>query len=124
MIERPPFSVAGRMKAFGYAISGLAYVFRTQHAMWFHTLTAAGVVLTGIYLQVSVNDWRWLALAITLVWTAEAMNTAVESVCDALHPDHNPIIGIAKDVAAGSVLVAAMGAAVIGTLTFWPYIFR
>ncbi len=123
MMERPPFGVTSRTNAFGYAIKGLVYVFRTQHAMWFHSFTASCVIAAGLYLHVTPNDWRWLALAITLVWTAEAMNTAVESVCDALHPEHHRLIGIAKDVAAGSVLVAAMGAIVIGTLTFWPYWF-
>lgn len=123
MIERPPFGVTSRTKAFGYAIKGLAYVFRTQHAMWFHSFTASCVIAAGLYLRVTANDWRWLALAITLVWTAEAMNTAVESVCDALHPEHHCLIGTAKDVAAGSVLVAAIGAIIIGTLTFWPYWF-
>jgi diacylglycerol kinase (ATP) len=122
MIERPPFGVRSRTKAFGYAVKGLAYVFRTQHAMWFHSFTASCVVAAGFYLHVTLADWRWLVLAITLVWTAEAMNTAVESVCDALHPDHNKLIGTAKDVAAGSVLVAALGAAIIGALVFVPYI--
>ena len=51
------------------------------------------------------------------------MNTAVETVCDALHPDHNKLIGIAKDVAAGAVLMSGVGAVVIGLLTFWPYLF-
>jgi diacylglycerol kinase (ATP) len=122
MIEGNHFTFVGRMRAFGYAIKGLGYVFKTQHAMWFHTLTATCVVAAGFYLHVSLADWRWLVLAITLVWTAEAMNTAVESVCDALHPDHNKLIGTAKDVAAGSVLVAALGAAIIGALVFVPYV--
>ena len=122
MMERPPFGVISRTKAFGYAVKGLAYVFRTQHAMWFHSFTASCVIAAGVYLHVSLADWRWLVLAITLVWTAEAMNTAIESVCDALHPEHHRLIGTAKDVAAGSVLVAALGAAIIGALVFVPYV--
>jgi diacylglycerol kinase (ATP) len=117
------FSITNRMKAFGYAFSGLAHVFKTQHAMWFHTSTAACVVLAGIYYRVSIDDWRWLALAITLVWGAEAMNTAVEIVCDAVSLDQHPLIGKSKDVAASAVLLAALGAVAIGTLTFWPYLF-
>ena len=117
------FSITGRIRAFGHAIVGLAHVFKTQHAMWFHSCTAACVVIAGFYFKVSSTDWRWLTLAITLVWGAETMNTAVEIVCDAVSLDHNPLIGKSKDVAAGAVLVAAIGAAIIGILTFWPYLF-
>ena len=123
MSDIKDFSVKNRMKALGYAISGLAYVFKTQHAMWFHSLTASCVVLAGLYFHVSASDWRWLVLAITLVWGAETINTAVEIVCDAVSMDHHPLIGKSKDVAAGAVLVAAIGAAIIGGLVFWPYFF-
>ncbi len=117
------FSIPGRIRAFGYAIVGLAHVFKTQHAMWFHSFTAACVIVAGLYFNVSSTDWRWLVLAITLVWGAETMNTAVEIVCDAVSLNHHPLIGKSKDVAAGAVLVAAIGAAIIGALVFWPYIF-
>lgn len=123
MSDIKDFSVKNRMKAFGYAISGLAYVFKTQHAMWFHSLTASLVVIAGIYFQVSASDWRWLVLAITLVWGAETINTAVEIVCDAVSLEHHPLIGKSKDVAAGAVLVANMGSIVLLTLTLWPYFF-
>ena len=118
------FSIANRTKAFAYAIAGLIYVFKTAHAIWIQTVIAACVVLVGFYLKISASDWRWIALAITLVWMTEIMNTAVESVCDALHPEHHPMIGIAKDAAAGAVLMAGIGAVVIGLLTFWPYVFK
>ena len=117
------FSVIGRMRAFGYAISGLIYVFKTQHAMWFHSLMAGVVVALGVNLHIAASDWRWLVLAITLVWSAEAMNTAVELVCDTITTEHHPLIGKAKDVAAGAVLAAAIGAATIGILVFWPHFF-
>ncbi len=123
MIEDNRFSIAGRMRAFGYAIAGLIYAFKIGHAIWIQSAVAAVVVLIGFYLQISMNDWRWISLAITLVWTTEIMNTAVETVCDALHPEHHKMIGVAKDAAAGAVLMAAIGAVVIGALTFWPYLF-
>ena len=123
MSDIKDFSVKNRMKAFRYAISGFAYVFKTQHAMWFHSLTASCVVLLGLYLHISASDWRWLVLAIALVWGAETMNTAVEIVCDAVSLEHHPLIGKSKDVAAGAVLVANMGAITILALTFWPYFF-
>jgi diacylglycerol kinase (ATP) len=123
MIDDNRFSIAGRMRAFGYAIAGLIYAFKIGHAIWIQSAIAAFVVLVGFYMHISINDWRWIALAIALVWTTEIMNTAVESVCDALHPEHHPMIGVAKDAAAGAVLMAAIGAIAIGALTFWPYLY-
>ena len=123
MIDGGRFSVAGRTKAFGYAIAGLAYVFKTAHAIWIQSAIAACAIAVGFYLHISASDWRWIALAIALVWTTEIMNTAVESVCDALHPEHHPLIGKAKDAAAGAVLLAGIGAVIIGIFTFWPYVF-
>ncbi len=55
-----------------------------------------------------------LAFAVTLVWVAEALNTAIERLADAVNPQYNPMIGAAKDVAAGGVLLAAVGACVVG----------
>ncbi|MDE2446458.1 MAG: diacylglycerol kinase family protein [Alphaproteobacteria bacterium] len=123
MIERPNFSIAGRTKAFGYAWRGLVYAIKIGHAFWLQTLIAAVVIAVGLYLHLSLSDWRWIALAIALVLTTEIMNTAVETVCDALHPDHHPLIGLAKDVAAGAVLMSGFGAIAIGLLTLWPYVF-
>ena len=124
MIEGNRFNITNRTKAFAYAIAGLIYVFKTAHAIWIQTAIAACAVFVGIYLKISASDWRWIALAIALVWLTEIMNTAVESVCDALHPEHHPMIGKAKDAAAGAVLMAGIGAVVIGVLTFWPYLFE
>ena len=121
MIEDNRFSIAGRIRAFRYAFAGLVYAFKIGHAIWIQSAIAVVVIAVGFYLHITLNDWRWIALAIALVWTTEIMNTAIETVCDALHPEHHKMIGIAKDAAAGAVLMAGLGAAVIGILTFWPY---
>jgi diacylglycerol kinase (ATP) len=120
---KPTFSIANRMKAMRLSIAGFLSVLRSEHAMWFHAGSAALIVVAGQYFQISAIDWRWVVLAITLVWCAEAMNTAIEIVCDAMHPEHHPLIGKAKDVAAGAVFCAVLGAAVMVALVFWPYVF-
>ena len=122
-MDKRGFSVIDRIKAFGFAIAGLAHAIKTQHALWFQLSAAAIIVALGLFLKITREDWRWLAMAIAMVLTAETMNTAVEFLADAVTRDHHPLIGHAKDTAAGAVLVAAIGAATIGTLTFWPYIF-
>ena len=56
-----------------------------------------------------------------MVWVAEALNTALELLCDAVSPDFHPLVGKAKDVAAGAVLISAMGAATLGFIVFGPH---
>jgi diacylglycerol kinase (ATP) len=81
------------------------------------------VVGLGAWLGLSRAEWCWIALAIALVWVAEGLNSALDSLADAVHPERDPRIGRAKDVAAGAVLVAAIASAVIGALIFGPRLF-
>ena len=76
----------------------------------------------GVLLKVSPGDWRWLIAAILMVWSAEAFNTSVEYVCDIYSPGYSVVVKHAKDIAAGAVLLSAIGAALIGAITFWPYL--
>ena len=80
------------------------------------------MVAAGFYLVISRVDWMVLVLVIGLVWVAEAMNTALEYLCDAAMPDQHPLIRKAKDVAAGGVLIAAGLAVITGLMLFLPYL--
>jgi len=120
--NKPRFTPAGRLKSVAYAIEGLAFMLRTQHNAWLHGLATVAVIALALYCQVSLEDWRSLVAAITMVWVGEAVNTAVEYVCDVVSPEHNLAVKRAKDIAAGAVLIAALGAAAIGALVFWPYL--
>jgi len=117
------FSFYGLLKSFGYATAGIAFCLRTQRNALIHLLAAIFVCAAGLSLDVSKEDWRWLILSISLVWFAELINTAFEHLCDVTSPDFNPSVRVAKDVAAGAVLVCSLGAAAIGILTFMPYLF-
>lgn len=66
--------------------------------------------------------WTALVLAISIVWLAEGMNTAIEVLADAVSQEQNALIAKAKDVAAGAVLLTAIGAATVGALVFYPYL--
>jgi len=116
----PRFSIAARVRSFGYAARGIAELLATQHNAWIHALATALVVGLGALLGVSAREWCDLVLAITLVWVAEGLNTAVEILADVVDPSHNPAIGKVKDVAAGAVLIAAIGAAVVGCVILGP----
>lgn len=93
---------------------------KTQpHARW-HLLATLLVMVLGFIFSIARWEWLALLLAMALVWTAEAINTAIELTCDAVSKEKHPLIGHAKDVAAGAVLVAAVFAAAVGALIFLP----
>ena len=80
------------------------------------------VVALGLALEITRPDWCFLVLAIVSVWVAEALNTAFEFLCDVASPDFHPIVKHSKDVAAGAVLLSAVGAVILGLLVFVPYV--
>ena len=112
----------GRIKSFAHALRGMGYLVRTQPNARVHLLATVAVCMAGAYVGLGRDEWLWVSVAIVLVWGAEAFNTALEVLADALHPERHPGIGRAKDVAAGAVLIAALGAAVIGVLIFAPHL--
>ncbi|MEE3326030.1 MAG: diacylglycerol kinase family protein [Myxococcota bacterium] len=114
------FSPSDRLRSFGHAFRGLGFVLRTQHNAWIHVAATLAVVVVGIVLDVSRMDWCWLILAIGAVGCAEAFNTALEELADAVDSEPNPLIGRAKDAAAGAVLIAALAAAAIGVMILGP----
>lgn len=122
--EVETFSLADRARSFRYAFSGLAYMLRSQHNAWLHLAITTLVCLAGWWFSLSAADWRWLICAIALVWVSETMNTAFEFVCDVVSPEFHGSVARAKDIAAGAVLICATGSALIGILTFWPYLWR
>ena len=117
-----PFSVRDRLRSFRYAGRGLRMLLATQHNAWLHVLATLAVVGAGWLAGLPRDDWLWLILAMTAVWTAEALNTALEFLADAAQPEYHPLVGRAKDVAAAGVLIAALGAAAIGFVIFGPYL--
>jgi diacylglycerol kinase (ATP) len=116
------FTMSARLKSFAYAFSGLGFMLRTQHNAWLHATASLIVVAVGIGLRVSQADWRWLIVAMAMVWVAETFNTAVEYICDVVSPDYSIAVKHAKDIAAGAVLLCAMAAVLIGVFTLWPYL--
>ena len=115
------FTLAARLKSFSYALAGVWFMLKTQHNAWLHGLATLLVVALAVYCDVSERDWRWLIVAMAMVWVAETLNTAVEYVCDVVSPGYSEAVKHAKDISAGGVLIAAVAALLVGVLTFWPY---
>lgn len=105
------------------AIDGILYTARTQKHMRNHFLGAAFVLITSLVLRVSALEFILLAISISFVLFAELMNTAVEAVVDMVTPEFHPAAKVAKDVAAGSVLVSVVGAIVTGYIILSRYLF-
>lgn len=117
-----PFSLVRRLRSFSYAFTGLVTMLRTQHNAWIHAAATGLVVLGGFLLGLAAAEWCWVVLAMMAVWTAEALNTAFEQLADVASPDFHPLVKRAKDVAAGAVLISAIGAVVVGAIVFGPHL--
>jgi len=120
----PAFTLAARLRSFTYAGRGLRTMLLSQHNAWIHGGATVGAVALGLWAAVDRMEWLALILAIVAVWTAEALNTAFEFLCDVASPDFHPLVEKAKDVAAGAVLVTALGALAIGALVFVPHLLQ
>ena len=119
--ERPtPQRAVSRAASFAHAWRGLR-LFVAQPNARIHVLAAVLVLVLACWLLVSDLEWVALVLAIALVMGAEALNTALEYAVDLASPEWHPLARDAKDVAAAAVLMASIGAAVVGVVVFWPY---
>lgn len=116
--------LSARLRSFGHAFRGLKVLLQTQANARIHAVATVLVLAAGLMFGISLLEWALIVLAILCVWVAEAINTAIEFLVDLASPEAHPLAGNAKDAAAGAVLVAAIGAALIGGLVFGPHILR
>ena len=118
------FSVAARVESFRCAFRGVRAMLVSQHNARIHLLATVLACGLGLLLGISLLEWCAIVVAIVVVWTVEALNTAFEFLCDVASPEFHPLIQKGKDVAAAAVLLSAVGAAVIGLLVFGPHLLR
>ncbi len=109
-----------RLRSFRYAFAGLGHMLRTQPNARIHAAATLLVTALGLWLRLDALSWALLAAAVTVVWAAEACNTALEAAIDLASPQIHPVAKAAKDAAAAGVLLAAGGAVVIGLLVLGP----
>jgi len=107
---------------FGHAFKGLWYALRTQRNARVHISIAILAILMGVVLHISAVEFAMVFMAITGVFIAEMFNTVFELCIDLASPDFHPLAKIAKDVAAGAVLLSAMLSVVIGLFVFGPHL--
>ena len=114
------FTVISRIRSIRFALRGIRWILLTQHNAWIHAAATLAAVTAGAVFRIDAHEWLVIVLAIMAVWTAEALNTAFEALCDVASPDFHPSVERAKDVAAGAVLISAIGSVLVAVLIFGP----
>ena len=109
-------------KSFGYAFEGIFTCIRNERNIKIHCTVAILVVIAGAVLGITPTEWCICLTLFGLVIALELVNTAIESVVDLVTTERKPLAKVAKDTAAGAVLVAAIMAAIVGLIIFVPRI--
>ena len=117
-------AIAAFLRGFAYAGRGVWYAVRTQRNMRVHVAAAAAAVTAGAVLGIGAVQWACVALAIGLVLAAEIFNTVVEAIIDLQMPQLHPLARVAKDGAAGAVLVTSVAAVGVAIAVFVPRLLR
>jgi len=123
MVEEITKTVKKHVKSQSYAWNGLFLIIRSQLNFRVEMFATTVAVSAGIYFRITLIEWYGVIFSVVLVLIAEAMNSSIESACDAITTKRRAAIRYAKDVAAGAVLLAAAAALVVGYIVFAPYIF-
>lgn len=108
------------IKSFGYAVSGITYVIKTQNNFRIHLLLTLLSWLAGWYFNITGTEWLAIVLASGLVLVTEMINTSIELLVDLVSPDYHVKAGRIKDIAAAAVMLAAGIAVIVGALIFIP----
>lgn len=107
------------LDSFNYAIEGIIYAVRTQRNMRIHMIAALVVLTACFFYDLTKMEILAVTITITMVIMAELLNTAIEFAVDATTNYYHPLAKLAKNVAAGGVLVTAINAIVVGYIVFW-----
>ena len=109
-------------KSFGYAFEGLFHAIKHNRNLKIHLFTASVVIAFSIIFRVNLYEKAILGVMILLVISSEMINTSIEEMVNLITTEHRREAKVAKDVAAGMVLITAMGSIIIGIFIFAPYI--
>lgn len=111
------------INSFKYAFQGILASLKTERNMKIHMIIMVLVIIAGMIFKISKIEWMICILLFVVVIAGELLNTSIETIVDMIMPEKNEKAKIAKDVAAGAVLVLAIGAVIIGFIIFIPKIY-
>lgn len=122
-MQNETFSIKKRLKSFVFAFNGIKILIRDEHNAWIHLLASICAISLGFFCHISAMEWIAVLFAIGLVFSMEAVNSAIENLCDFTSTDKHETIKKVKDLAAGAVLISAIIAFIIGLIIFAPKLF-
>jgi diacylglycerol kinase (ATP) len=114
--------VKGRIKSVTYSVIGAYKLVTSEHSIMVQFFIGLAVTAAGFYFDISATEWMLQTLAIGMVMAVEGANTAIEKICDFIHPEFHLKIGFIKDIASGAVFFAAVAAIVVGSIIYYPKI--
>ncbi len=114
--------IKGRVKSLQYTLRGAFLLLKTEHSIMVQAGISVLFIFVGLYLGISRFEWMMQIFAIALVLTAESLNTAIEKLCDFVHPEFHEKIGFIKDISSGAMTFAVVASIVIATLIYYPYL--
>lgn len=123
-MKKEPFSLRKRIKSFSYAFAGIRVLLREEHNARIHLVAAAAAVAAGFLFGITPGQWMAVVIVIAMVFSAEAVNSAIERTADFVKAERDDRKRDIKDLAAGAVLICAIGAAVVGIIVFLPYVIK
>lgn len=114
--------IKGRLRSLKYTLSGAFLLIRTEHSIITQIAFGLVAVYFGFFFGITKTEWMFQVFGIGLVLTAESLNTAIEKLCDFVHPDYHKQIGLVKDIAAGAMTFAAGAALIIVAIIYYSYV--
>lgn len=111
-----------RKIGFAHAWNGLWTVFKRERNFRIHLIASIIVVGCGLIVKLTVLEWLFICLTITLVFVTETINSVIEMTVDFISTENHPSAKIIKDMAAGAVLITAVASIVVGLIIFLPKI--
>lgn len=118
------YDIKKQLRSFGYAWKGVQSCIGKEQNLSFHLIASVVVIASGAFLGITRMEWIVIVGCIGIVIAAELVNTSIEKLVNLVSPQHHPLAGQVKDIAAGAVLVCAVAAAIIGLIIFIPYLTR
>tara|TARA_B110000967_G_scaffold37471_1_gene36946 strand:- start:50 stop:415 length:366 start_codon:yes stop_codon:yes gene_type:complete len=119
MTKKEPF-IINRIKSLGYAFRGAWLLLKNEASVQVQASIAVLVIIAGFYFEISAIEWMVQLIAIALVMSTEALNSAIEEIADFIHPEYHKKIGYTKDIAAGAVFFTAIAAIIIAGIIYIP----
>ena len=111
---------SGRFKSVGFAAKGAFKLVTTEHSVMTQFIIAIVMVGLGFYFDISRTEWMLQTITTGMVLGVEGLNTAIEKICDFIHPAYHERIGFIKDISAGAVMLVALSAIAVGLMIYVP----